>query len=201
MILTDEQILEEAQKRIDQMTVQEKYSFKNKIRQGYQLCDTVASMGYKHLSKEERKLYHEYNSDVLNAQSGGGFEYASIEVAVKNSLGVTREEIASMKKNPFAKGMWITLILDVVIGIGGVVGTAAIEKATGWELGFIYVAVSAATGGLSLRFASQLMQVIRFRKLQKAYQKPDFQESEIKAAVFRILKREVAIELNRDPDR
>ncbi len=31
----------------------------------------------------------------------------------------------------------------------------------------------------------------RFRKLQKAYEKPDFQESEIQAAVWRILRDKV----------
>jgi hypothetical protein len=201
MILTDEQILEEAKERISKMTDEEKSAIKDNIRQGYQMTDKVVSTGYKSLTQEERKIYMQFNTDSLKAQSGGGFEYASIEAAVKEQEGVSREEIASMKKNPFAKSMWITLILVVVIGIGGIVGTAAVAKTTGWDLKYVYMAISAATGLLSLRFASQLLQVIRFRKLQKAYQKTDFQESEIEAAKYRLLKREVAIELNRDPDR
>ena len=78
-----------------------------------------------------------------------------------------------------------------IVVIGGTLLTALIGKLSGMDMGGVYVGISAASGAFALRCGDLLIKAGRFRKLQKAYEKPDFQESEIQSAVWRILRDKV----------
>lgn len=189
-MLTDEQIREEAERRVRAMSPEEKKTIEDEIKEGINLSHKAARLGYKYLTKEERLKFHKYNDRVLKSQSGGGFEYAEIELAVKERLHCTREQIAGMP-NPFWADVKRSLLIAALVGIGGVLLTALVEKLSGLDLKFVYIGFSGASGYFALSCATWIVRALRFNKLQKAYEKPDFQESEIRAAVFRILRDKV----------
>ena len=190
-MLSDEQIQEEALKRIEAMNPVERGNIEAEIRNGFLLVDEVVAHGEKSLSKEERRLYYLFERKNLLNQSGGGFEYAEIEATIKASLKCSREDIAAMKKNPYMTSFFRTLIIMAIVVIGGTLLTALIGKLSGMDMGGVYVGISAASGAFALRCGDLLIKAGRFRKLQKAYEKPDFQESEIQAVVWRILRDKV----------
>lgn len=186
-MLTDEQIREEAERRIRAMPPEEKTAIEDEIREGINLSHKAARLGYKYLTKEERRKFHMYNARVLSNQSGGGFEYAEIELEAKERLHCTREQIAGMP-NPFWADVKRGLLITAIVGIGGVLLTAMIEKLSGLDMKLSYIGFSSASGYFALRCADRIVRAVRFKKLQKTYEKPTFQENEIQAAVFRILR-------------
>ena len=76
-MLTEEQIREEAEKRIAAMDHRERRALEVEIRDGIYLADNVSKFGYKVLSKEERLRYHRYNDKILktpDSESGLSFK-------------------------------------------------------------------------------------------------------------------------------
>ena len=83
------------------------------------------------------------------------------------------------------------LVAGLTVGLIGNLGTAIAEKATGADLGFAYLAFSAFAGSLALSCGEALVNVLRFRKLQKAYRDPRYQQKLLDAAVYQELKAQV----------
>jgi hypothetical protein len=83
------------------------------------------------------------------------------------------------------------------VGIGGIVGTALIEKYTGAELGFLYIIFGIVTSSLALAFGNRLINMLRFRKLQRAYRNPDYQENLIQSEVYKKIYEQVQSEYDR----
>ncbi len=191
-MLTDKQIRKAAEDRIAAMSAEELGALENEIEDGLRLTETVSQHGYKTLSKEERRRYHLFTRKMLDSSGGGGnLELAATETAVQRSLGVSREQIGAMERNPFTRSLWKTLLAAVLIGAGGNLLTALLVKHTGADLWYLYTIFSALAAGLLLRCAGIAVYAVRFRKLQKAYEQPEFQKGEIGAAVFRILQERV----------
>ncbi len=190
-MLTDSFIQEEAKRRLEAMPKDERKAKEAEIRKGLQVSAKVSREGYKSLTKEEVGIYHRYNSQVINSSGGGDINMKAIEFDIQKRLNASREDIASMKKNPYLSKALRAFLIMAVICIGGVLLTALIEKASGWNMGYVYVGFSTLSGILAMGVAGQLITAYRFRKLRKAYEDPKFQESEIKAAVFRLLHQSV----------
>ncbi|MCR4875872.1 MAG: hypothetical protein K5922_01720 [Clostridiales bacterium] len=166
-----------------------------KIRNGFDLVYRVVQNGLESLSKEEYTQFMQFEIKNMSTTGGGGtFEYAELEAELKGQLNVSRDQIATMK-NPYAPKLRRALLVTAIIGIGGNLGTALLAKVTGWDLGAAYLGFCSVTGGFALRVGDLAVRKHRFKKLQRAYNDPNFQEGEINAAVYRIIHDRVKEEL------
>ena len=190
-MLTDAFIKEEAKRRLAAMPTSERMAKEARIRSGVRVSYQVSKEGYKSLTKPERAVYHSYNHDLVCSSGGGDFNMQAIEFQMKKKLNASRKDIASMKKNPFMFKALRALLIMVIVCIGGVLLTALIGKFSGWDMGYVYIGFSTLSGSFAMVVADYLLNAFRFRKLQKAYENPAFQESEINAAVFRLLNHSV----------
>lgn len=190
-MLTDSEIEEKARQRIAEMPVSERMQMEADIRTGVRYSYQSYRDCYKSLTKADRKKLYKFKSRELLSGGGGDYAMREIESEMMSRLNASREEIAAMKKNPFMSKVIKLLIITAVVSIGGVLLTALIGKLSGADMGIAYIGVGSTVSLLSLRWGDQLVKSFRFRKLQKAYEKPDFQEQEIDAAVFRIMKKTV----------
>lgn len=189
-MLTDKQIQEEAEKRIAAMSHRERRALEVEIRDGIYLSENVSKFGYKVLSKEERRRYHMFNQKMM--LNGVPTELAELEAVIKGMAGdreapVTQEEIAAMKKNPFFSDIKRALLIAALLVIGGNLLAALIEKLSGLDMTLAYIGFSSVSGYLALKCSKGILYALRFRRLQKAYADPDFQEKQIQRAIYRSL--------------
>ncbi len=189
-MLSDEQIMEEARKRVDAMDPEKKAETLALISDGYYLSFKAVNEEYSSLTREEKRRFHAFNSRLLENLSGGGYEGAETEYAVKKDLNLTREEIAQLKTNPYTPAIRKSAKL-LLVCVAGIVAAAALSKAVGFRLGVLYLILSCFSCAVSVHLANLAIRSARFRALQRNYEKPAYQESEINAAVFRILKDQV----------
>ena len=197
-MLTDNEIEEKARQRIAEMPISERMEMEAKIRTSVRYSHQSSKEGYRSLPKADRRAYYEFQSKELLSSGGGDYAMHEIECEMKERLNASREEIAAMKKNPFVSKVIKLLIITAVVSIGGVLLTALIGKLSGVDMGVAYIGVGSTASLLSLRWGDQLVKSFRFRKLQKAYENPEFQEQEIDAAVFRIMKENVMEKMKRE---
>ena len=115
----------------------------------------------------------------------------AIESYVMERLNVPRSAVMQMKKNPFAPVVRRRLLIAALVGIGGVLVTAVIEKTAGISLGYVYLIISVLTGSIAMSCAEDFSTMLKFRKLQKAYQDPKYRRKVLDAAVYRELREQV----------
>lgn len=188
--LSDKEIKAEARKRLEEMDPAERKKLEDSINEGFVLVEKAVNQGYKSLSKEERLQYHRFEANNYEKGNPGGYDLGSVEYDVMNKLNVTRDEIKDMKKNPFHAGILRYILLAALAGVGMLV-TAWISKATGWDLDLAYPILGGAGGLLALGFGDQLVYAVRFRRLQRSYEKEGFDEKAIEAAVYNELRDQI----------
>ena len=153
----------------------------------------AAKMSYEEYARlsteEEGKRIMLFSADMRAAT--GDVDLGGIEAGLMRKLNVSRRELADMKRNPFTAPMLTKLAIAAAVVIGGILITALIERATGAELGVVYVIISTASGALALSCAGQIVNAIRFRKLQRAYRSPQYRQKLLDAAVYRELREEI----------
>ena len=192
----DGQLLDEAYRRqealrkIERMAPEQRQALEAEIENRFDVLDNLSEKGYSNLSTVEQNQLMAASSSEMN-RLNPDMELGGIETALTEKLGVTRMEILRMEKNPFVPILRRRLILTVLVGLCGNLGTALVERSTGAELGFAYLAFSAFAGYLALHCGEALVNVRRFRKLQKAYRDPRFQRKLLDAAVYQELKTQV----------
>ncbi len=197
-LLSSYEITEEAERRLKQMDPAVRRETEREIREYLDLSHLYVSktLANDHLTRGQEAEYwraQNFHRSRLIPNS----ELGSIESHVMNKLHASREEISRMKKNPYAKSTFLTLIIVAAVGIGGIVGTALIEKYTGAELGFLYIIFGIVTSSLALAFGNRLINMLRFRKLQRAYRNPDYQENLIQSEVYKKIYEQVQSEYDR----
>ena len=192
ILLSDEALHQAALRAIEQMSPSRKKEMEAEI--SYML-DGAELMKKKNLSEmtseEDSRITSWISYDVSRSTADPDLEV--VESAVMDALKVTREEIMHMKKNPFVPSLRRKLITAAAIGIGGIVITAAAAKWTGLDLSFVYLIFSAVSAVLALSCAQQIINAMRFRKLQKAYNDPKYRQKVLDAAVYREIRDQVKL--------
>ena len=197
-LLSSYEISEEAERRLKQMDPAVREKTEREIREYLDLSHLYVSkmLANEHMTRGQEAEYWRTQSLHMNRLIPNS-ELGSIESHVMNKLHASREEISRMKKNPYAKITFLTLIIAAAVGIGGIVGTALIEKYTGAELGFLYIIFGIAASSLALTFGNRVVNMLRFRKLQRAYRNPDYQENLIQSEVYKKIYEQVKSEYDR----
>ena len=188
--LSDEAIRAEAVRRAAAMDPAKRMEFEKEINEYLDCYDLSKKKGITNLTKREDE---EYSTAMANhiQRKAPDRQLRGMEIHLMDKLKATRPEIAVMKRNPFLKDFLLWLGLTVLVGVGGAVAIALIQKATGWEIGWTYLGVSAAGGLLALKTADALLTVFRFRKLQRAYRKGNYREQLIEAETYKVIEEQV----------
>ena len=189
-LLSDEAIHEEAVRRAAAMDPAKRMQFEKEINEYLDCYNLSREKGITNLTKREHEEYSNAMANNIHRKAPD-LQFLALEEHLMDKLKATRPEIASMKRNPFLKDFFLWLGLTVLVGVGGAVAIALIRKATGWEIGWTYMIVSAAGGLLALKTANALLTVFRFRKLQRAYRKGNYREQLIEAETYKVIEEQV----------
>ena len=195
-MLSEEQIKIEAKKRFNEMAPTRKALLVKEINEIIDMNEYVSEKGYLNLTREEQGEFHRLMSIKMNRESPGGVINTSLEEAVMKKLKCSREEIETMRKNPFVPQMLKMIVLAILPTLCIVVA-AGIAKKTGVDLTIVYTVLSSLTGLFALGSGYQLVNCVKFRKIQKSYNKPEYQEERIKAAVYIQLREEIENKRNK----
>lgn len=190
-MLNEEQIREEARKKLASMDPYEKKALEDEIREGYEIVDIVKNnKGLNGLTPQQKSKF--YYSETLEERrsNAGGIEGGVMENAIMKKLNISRDEIKTLKKNPFKASMYKQILLVALANLGMVVA-AGVSKVSGVNLDIAYPVLSCVSGVFALSFGNKLVDCIRFRNLQKKYDDPSFQNKEIDAEVYKMIKNEV----------
>ena len=192
----DEQLLDEAYcrqealRKIEGMASEQRQALEAEIESRFDVLDSLSGKGFSNLSTvEQNEIMAASSAEMHRLQPDP--ELGGIETALTEKLGITRVEILRMEKNPFVPVLVRRLILAAAVGLCGNLGTALAERSTGAELGFAYLAFSSFAGYLALRCGEAVVNVLRFRKLQKAYRDPQYRRKLLDAAVYQELRSQV----------
>ena len=190
LLLDEAYCRQEALRKLEGMAGEQRHALEMEIESRLDDLDRLRESGFSQLpTAEQDRIMVASSQEMRRLQPDP--ELGGIELALTEKLGVTRREILGMKRNPFVPTLRRRLILAAAVGLIGNLGTAIAEKATGADLGFAYLAFSAFAGSLALSCGEALVNVLRFRKLQKAYRDPRYQQKLLDAAVYQELKAQV----------
>ena len=188
-MLSDEQIKEGAKKRLESMDPEVRKQYENDINAMLDLRERKNENGSS-LSKKELNKFHQLVSIDLTRASGGEFDNKAMEEEVMRKLNISKEELATMKKNPYKAGMYKQILLTVLANLG-IVATYGASKAFGIDGTIAYPVLSGLSGFFALGFGNQLINSIKFRNLQKKLDDPKYQNAEIDAEAYRMIRDEV----------
>ena len=192
ILLSDEALHQAALRAIEHMSPSRKKEMEAEISYMLDGAELMKKKDMSEMTSEEESRITSWASyDISRSAADPDLEV--VERAVMDALKVTREEIMHMKKNPFAPLLRRKLITAAAIGIGGIVITAAAAKWTGLDLSFVYLIFSAVSAVLALSCAQQIINAMRFRKLQKAYNDPKYRQKVLDAAVYREIRDQVKL--------
>ena len=187
-IMSDEALHEAALREIECMSPSRRREMEVEIEQMFRAANPGTP--YLEMTTLERGAWHDAVSSDLR-KSTVDITLNAIESYVMERLNVPRSAIMKMTKNPFAPAVRSKLLIAVLVGIGGALVTAIIEKTTSRGLGYVYLIVSVLTGGIAMSCAEDFSTMLKFRKLQKAYQDPKYRRKVLDAAVYRELRERV----------
>ncbi len=189
-MLNEEQIKEAAKKRLQNMNYSDRKKIEDQLNERYDIIDKVRKEGYDSLNRDQKSKFSYYETQDERKSNADGISGNDIEYVVMKKFNISRDEIKTMKKNPYKAGMYKQILLTVLANVGMGI-TAVISNSSGMDLSFAYPILSAVSGIFALSFGKELVDCIKFRNLQKKYDDPSFQDKEIDAEVYKMIRDEV----------
>jgi hypothetical protein len=194
--MTDLEIKEEAKRRFDSMTAEEKLSVwgPKLTEKEIALLHQTEEVGYKQLPYEDQRKFRRMMLSAGFDSMPGGIFLGGMLSHVEKQFHITREDIAKGAKNPYKKVLLRFVFLGLGMAfLGGVL--AYLGNRYDWQwLVVIGVLFEGATGILAMRFADVVQSVSRFKKLQKMCMSGEMDEEMIRAEVANLaLKEETKI--------
>ena len=190
ILFSEEALRQAAREELERLSPTRRAELEEDINQMLEMGEFVRAKGYFRLTTEQQGKFHTLSATDMRRASVD-IQLDAIESAVMNRLGASKQEIAQRKRNPFAAPMVTKLVIAAAVVLLGILITGAIERATGAELGFVYLVISAVSGSLALSCADQIVNAVRFRKLQRAYRDPEYRRKLLDAAVYRELREQI----------
>ena len=189
-MLDEDQIKQEARKRLQTMPYAERKKIEDQLNERYDIIDKVRNGGYDSLNRDQKSKFSYYETLDERKSNAGGISGGAFENSVINKFNISRDEIKTMKKNPFKASMYRQLLITVLANVG--IGlTALLSNNPNANLSYVYTILGTVSGAFALGFGNRLINCIRFKNLQKKYDEPSFQDKEIDAEVYNLIKDEV----------
>lgn len=192
-MMTDEQMEKEANRRIENMSPEERKKLESEISEGLDLEDKLWSRGITSLDRMEHVKYAKFRNQDIDAQNNTGFEnYQDIqlEFELMNNMHLSKKEIQQMKKNPFMSGFYKSLIIAALPTLC-IVAAKLLEKHIGTDItNPVIVGLGSLSGLLALYSARALVKALHFWHVKKSYNSK-YEERLINNKVFLKIKEEV----------
>lgn len=183
--MTDLEIKEEAKRRFDSMTAEEKLAVwgPKLTEKEIALLHQTEEVGYKQLPYEEQRKFRRMMISAGCESMPGGMILGSMLSHVEKQFHITREDIAKGAKNPYKKVLLRFVFLGLGMAfLGGVL--AYLGNRYDWQwLVIIGVSFEVATGMLAMRFADGVQNISHFKRLQKMCMSGEFEEECIRSEV------------------
>ena len=191
-MLSDRQLREEAKKKIEQMTPEERKKIEDEINAEYDLRDHVEQVGFDGLNSIQKNRFMSMGQKELRRSSPGRVDRDLMESRIAEEFHVSRRDIPNMD-NPYLPRLK-RIGMASGIAVAGIVAAALITKFTAADLSILMLilALPALLGGVICLF--EYMDVRRFTKLQQSYEDPKVQAQAIDAEVYRILDKQIEAE-------
>ena len=191
-MLSDRQLREEAKKKIEQMTPEERKKIEDEINAEHDLRDHVEQVGFDGLNSIQKNRFMSMGQKELRRSSPGRVDRDLMESRIAEEFHVSRRDIPTMD-NPYLPGLKRIAMVSG-IAVAGIVAAALIMKFTAADLSvlILILALAALLGGVICLF--KYMDVRRFTKLQQSYEDPKVQAQAIDAEVYRILDKQIEAE-------
>ncbi len=181
--MNSEEIKEEARKRIERMSLEEKKAAIGRTPENEDFINYVQKMGYENLPRDQRLKFAHMTLDQAEKAWVGGVNQAAEELSLKEEFGITRDEIKNMKKNPYKAGILRDVIISLVLHVGAAASIAA-------GMGYVAPVFELPAGLVALDFASRLIKYFKYKKIQKNYASGKLTEEEINAEIHHQLLEE-----------
>ena len=188
--LSDEALHQAALEEIARMSPSRRREIEAPIERSFDRIEAVRKKGYSDITSAERGELQTDAAEVIR-KSIADLTLSSIEETLMETLKVSRSDIMNMKKNPFAASLCRRLLIAFAVEAVGIAVTAVIEKSTGASLGYVYVLTSVLSGSLAISCAESVLNMSRFRKLQKAYRDPEYRRKMLDAEIYKELHEQV----------
>ncbi len=193
-MMTDEEIIDEAKRRLAAMDPELIKQEEDKINEGIDLCNRYWEKGMRSLSREERRKMFDYEAGNV-AMEFKGLSYNSYltEASLMEEWNMSRKELAAIEKNPFKKPMliWGLMIPACVIIL---IVLVIIEKNTDVNLGFLAIPFVIGTVVSFIVFLNKWTCMGNFKQLQKNYRDPELEENAINLAVRKMIRERVRLQ-------
>ena len=179
--MNDQQIQEEAKRRLASMTEQEKEAIWGFSEADNEFLRYVEQKGRKNLNPQEVKKFRQLLADHAAKAVPGGMIQSSLVDNLQEQFSISKDDLRKGGvKNPYKAKMFRDIIVAVVLNIA-----AAALAVGGLAPGAI--AVEASTGVIAMDFARHVKAYFNFKKIQKKYMSGEMDEEEIKAVMLQEL--------------
>ena len=181
--MTDPEIREEAKRRLEGMSEEEKKKLSCLTEKEIAFMDDVAENGTFRMTSEENREYGRLLIRWAAKSQAGGMIESGFLSHNEEHFGITREDFANGAKNPYGKVIRRFLLISVILAAAaGAMGVIASNN--GSEV-LKYTAIGTATGSglLAVRFADLVTAWFRYRKMQKKYMSGEMDEELIRSAM------------------
>lgn len=195
--LDEEAIREEALRRIAVMDPAQRKKLDDDIIEEVKASHEFWGKVGHNLTKADWEKHSYYNSRDLHRRRTD-YTTRAMEESVMENCQVTREGIREMKKNPYLRSLLITILIAVVVIAGATAGGWLIAQKTGANPDYLYVIISIISASFAMGCAARLLEALRFRKLKKKYDDPQFREGLVNDAVMDELRKQAREALEQD---
>ncbi len=165
--MTDQEIKEEARRRIADMTEAEKDSVWGFTEDDKAFLDHVVQAGRDSLAPKERTRYRQLLADAAARTLPGGMIEFSVIDHVRESYGISREDMAGGARNPYGRLILILCLAGIGVATVGAVLAVAGSRMDNDTLKYVGAGAGMGTLGIAVTVTNQLTAYFRYRKIQK----------------------------------
>ena len=176
--MNSDEIKKEAQKRLDNMTPEQKKAALGMSDEEQQRLDNARN--YWKMSKAEQSKFEDSLLKKLNNSHVGGWQQGGFERDLQDDFGISRDDIKKMAKNPYKAKMLKDMLWIVLLNVG-----SAALAVTG--LGVAIPALEMPAGIFALDFARNVKNYFKYKKIQKKYVSGELTQEEIKTEMYQQL--------------
>ena len=198
-VYSDEQVRTEALRRLAVMDFDERKMVVDEVYRANALGQRLHEKGHSKRTKAEQGELQALFSSHLNRVRGMGYEQLGMEAQLTEA-GLTREEIANMKQNPYLRGFLFLLGIAVSIVAISAALSAIIGRFISKDLSALVGFSALGSGMLAVKSTDAFMGVFKFRNLQKTYRKAETWEKITNAEMYHVLYRHVEDRIRREKE-
>ena len=182
--MTDQQIKEEAARRLEGMTAAEKRALFGNTEEENAFLDYVAKVGVSNLTPRELSIFRRLSVDLGVKTMPGGIMESGIVSDLEERYNITKDDLCKGVKNPYKKEILILVAVGLGVAVtGGVLLGLGSRFDIEW-LKYVGAAVEFGNGFTAYRIWPVISASMSFRKVQKKYMSGKMDEELIRCEML-----------------